>query len=477
MQEEALESLSTLRSQGNSKALLISATGTGKTYLSAFDAKAMNAERLLFIVHRETIAQEAMRAFRTIFKETRTYGMYAGGQNETNADFIFSTVQTLSRVNRLEALSPDQFDYIIIDESHRAAANTYQSVLNYFRPKFLLGMTATPERTDGENIYKYYDHNVAYEIRLQRALEEDMLCPFHYFGVSDIALNGEPVDEDLDFNQLTSDERVDRIIEKAEKYGCNDGTVRGLIFCSHTEEAQELSSKLCDKGLRVISLTGQNAEVEREEGIRRLEREADDPQKLDYIITVDIFNEGVDIPQLNQIIMLRPTQSAIIFVQQLGRGLRKLEGKSKYLTVIDFIGNYQNNYLIPIALFGDRSFDKDQIRRLLVSGNEGLPGTSTINFDRIAQQQIFDSINATNLAKFNALKEAYKTVRNRIGRIPMMMDFVAHDGRDPSAFIDYSKSFYSFSKGVEAPTLINEIHPDALKVLEIYSRYILKANV
>ena len=173
---------------------------------------------------------------------------------------------------------------------------------------------------------------------------------------------------------------------------------------------------------------------------------------------------------------LRPTQSAIIFVQQLGRGLRKLFGKNKYLTVIDFIGNYNNNYLIPIALFGDRSFDKDEIRRLLVSGNEGVPGTSTINFDLISQKKIFDSINSAKLGKFNDLKEAYKATRNRIGRIPMMMDFVNNGGRDPSIFINSKKSFYSFSRQIEADSLVDEIKPNALKVLEIYSRYILNGK-
>ena len=476
MQEEALKALAALRVQGKSKAILVSATGTGKTYLAAFDAKAFAAKTLLFVVHRETIAKEALQAFQRIIGNNATYGMYTGSAHDANADYIFSTVQTLSRPERLKAFSPDQFDYIIVDESHRAGAASYQRFLEYFRPRFLLGMTATPERTDGADIFHYYDYNIAYEIRLQQALEEDMLCPFHYFGITDLTVNGEVIDEHSDFKKLACDERADRIVQAAHHYGCDDGVVRGLIFCSRTREAEQLSVLLEQRGIRTLALTGTAEQSDREEAMRRLETSEDDPEKLDYIITVDIFNEGVDIPQVNQIIMLRPTQSAIIFVQQLGRGLRKVKGKDKYLTVIDFIGNYQNNYLIPAAIYGDRSFDKDQLRRLLVSGNADMPGTSTINFDLISQKRIFESINQAKLLKIHDLQDAYNAVRSRLGRAPMMMDFVTHQARDPSAFSEYSNSFYSFSRRSETVAPVPAIQPNALKVLEVYSKYILNGK-
>ncbi|MDC0275790.1 DUF3427 domain-containing protein [Verrucomicrobiales bacterium] len=476
MQQEALANLGDLREKGESKGLLVSATGTGKTFLAAFDAQKMGAKRLLFVVHRENVTRAALDTFRRVFGEERSYGIFVGGVHEGDADFVFSTVQTLSRPERLASFSPDDFDYIVVDESHRVGASSYERFLNHFQPKFLLGMTATPERTDGADIFHFFDYNIAYEIRLKRALEEKMLCPFHYFGVTDIEIDGKEVDEYTDFNKLTSTERVDRLIEVTGHYGCDDGIVRGLIFCSRKDEACVLARCFQDRGLRAIALTGDDSDSTRESGIRRLEMAAESSEKLDYIFTVDIFNEGVDIPFVNQIVMLRATQSAIIFVQQLGRGLRKIEEREKYLTVIDVIGNYQHNYLIPIALYGDRSLDKDRIRRLLVNGNDGLPGTSTINFDSVSRERIFENLSRSNLVKRNALKADYESVRSRIGTVPMMMDFVIHDGRDPAAFADYSRSYYNFSKLIEPHDVVAEIGAIGSKVLELYSKYVLNGK-
>ena len=208
-------------------------------------------------------------------------------------------------------------------------------------------MTATPERGDNFDIFKSFDYNIAYEIRLHKALDENMLSPFHYFGVTDITVNGELLEENSSFKLLTSNERVNRIIEKATLFGCDNGIVRGLVFCSSVDECIALSNEFNNRGYKTVALTGVNSEEERAHAINRIE--SNEPtEKLDYIFTRDIFNEGIDIPSINQIIMLRPTQSAIVFVQQLGRGLRK-NGNKEYLTVIGFIGNYNNSYLVPIA--------------------------------------------------------------------------------------------------------------------------------
>jgi superfamily II DNA or RNA helicase len=456
MQAEALQSMQALRDAGKTKALVVSATGTGKTFLSAFDARNTGARRLLFVVHRENIARKAMESFQEIFGDTRTYSVYSGLEKDSKGDFVFSTVQTLSRTDNLHVFPPDHFDYIIVDESHRAGAKSYVAFLNYFETRFLLGMTATPERTDGQDIFKYFDHNIAYEIRLQRALEEEMLCPFHYYGISDLTINGESVEQVTDFNQLLAAERVERIIEQAAIYGCHDGVVRGLVFCSRNEESAGLSASFNERGFRTVALSGPTPEREREQAIQRLES-TDPILKLDYIFTVDIFNEGVDIPTVNQIIMLRPTQSAIVFVQQLGRGMRKVEDEEKYLTVIDFIGNYQNNYLIPIALYGDTSNDKDRIRRLVVGESEGIPGTSTVNFDIISKDRIFDSINAAKLQLKRDLCADYEALKCRLGQIPTMMDFVNHGSRDPRAYEEYFKSYYNF---------VREQEPDKIAELE-----------
>jgi superfamily II DNA or RNA helicase len=475
MQVEALANLHALRTQGEKKALLISATGTGKTFLSAFDAKSFNPKRLLFVVHRENIARSALDSFEKIFGTTRTCGLYTGNTQDHHADFLFSTVQTLSRQQHLDRFHAHEFDYIVVDESHRAGAKSYDRFLSHFSPQFLLGMTATPERSDGVDIFRLFNHQIGYEIRLQHALQEEMLCPFHYFGVADLTINDETIEEHSDFNKLTTPERVNRIVEKATFYGCDDGIVRGLIFCSRNQESQKLSEELNKRGYATLALDGSSSEDEREAAIKRLEAPAGSSEKLDYILTVDIFNEGVDIPQCNQIIMLRPTQSAIIFVQQLGRGLRKLTIKEKYLTVIDFIGNYSNNYLIPIALYGDRSYDKDRIRRLIVNGNDGLPGTSTINFDLVAKELIFKSLNSAKTQQLRELTLDFKSMKNRLGRIPMMVDFAAQDQRDPQAFAKARKSFYSFSHYAE-PNTVPTLSATAAKVLEVYSRDSLNAT-
>ncbi|MGL4945850.1 MAG: DEAD/DEAH box helicase family protein, partial [Fusobacteriaceae bacterium] len=352
MQKEALESLENLREKGEKKALIISATGTGKTYLSAFHVQKVNPKKFLFVVHRENIARAAQKIFEKVIGKRKSMGVYSGNSREISSDYIFSTIQTISRDEHMKKFHPEHFDYIVIDETHRAGADSYKKIMEYFKPKFLMGMTATPERTDGYNIFESFDYNIAYEIRLQQALEAEMLSPFHYYGVKDIYAG----DMETEFEFLNSDERARHIIEKAEFYGCDDGEIRGLVFCSKVEECKIFSKKFNEYGFNTRYLSGGNSEDERRDAINLLESDGRD--KIDYIFTVDIFNEGIDIPKVNQVIMVRPTQSAIIFVQQLGRGLRKSEGKN-YLTVIDFIGNYKNNYMIPIALFGDNSYNKD----------------------------------------------------------------------------------------------------------------------
>ena len=468
MQSEAIENLENLRKEDKNKAIVISATGTGKTVMSAFDAQETGAKKLLFIVHRRNIALKAQQTFKDIFKDTRSYGIFSGETRDVTKDFIFSTVQTINNPDHMNNFKPDFFDYIIIDETHRAGGQTYKRVLNYFKPKFLLGMTATPERTDGFDIFTHFDHNIGYEIRLNRALDEGLLSPFHYFGVTDITVDGRILDENSDFNILLSDERVERIIEKIKEFDCDDGNVRGLMFCSRVEEAEKISIKLNNRGLKTLALSGKNSEDERAEAIRMLESESKE-EKLDYILTVDIFNEGIDIPKINQIVMLRPTQSAIIFVQQLGRGLRKID-KKEYLTVIDFIGNYQNNYMIPVALFGDTSYDKDTLRRLLSHGSSLIAGASTVNFDRISRQQIFESINSQNLQIKKDLDNDYKLLKYKIGRTPMMIDFHQNGSRDPYQYVDRFKSYSNYLNTVEDNYV--KFNSNIEKLLEYFSKFI-----
>lgn len=469
MQIEALSQLTILRANQKAKALIISATGTGKTYLGAFDARAFNPQKLLFVVHRLNIARKAMETFSQVFGDIKTMGIYSGKRREIENDFLFSTVQTISKEDHLLLFDKKHFDYIIIDESHRSGAQSYLNLINYFSPKFLLGMTATPERTDGNDIFKLFDYNIAYEIRLNRAMEEEMLCPFHYYGVTDLSIDEKEQDDVKIFNKLTSDERVNKIISKSRFYGTDNGITRGLIFVSKVKEAEVLSKKFNENGLKTIALSGIHSNDERSVAIDRLESE-NEAERLDYIFTVDIFNEGIDIPKVNQIIMLRPTESAIVFVQQLGRGLRKIDSKS-YLTVIDFIGNHTNNYLIPIALYGDTSFNKDTLRKLLSTGSTEIPGVSTINFDKIAKEKIFSAIDSVNMRYVKDLKKDYDLLKFRLGRTPMMMDFIKNGSRDPFHYVQYSRSYFNFAMKMH-DELNSVLSPRQEKLLELFSKEI-----
>ena len=430
MQQEALRGLAAIRRSGKNKALVISATGTGKTFLSAFDVQQFEPERMLFIVHREQILQKSLKDFQKVLQFADSEGLiYHSGADLKGKKYIFATIQTISRDYNLNLFPDDFFDYILIDEVHKAGADSYKKVINYFKPEFYLGMTATPERTDGQNIYELFDYNIAYEIRLQDALDNDMLCPFIYYGVKDIEVEGCLIDENTTIANLTSDERVRHILSKIEFYGVSGTSVKGLIFCSSKQEAHELAVKLNQQGKRCRALTGDDNIETRNGVVAQLEN-----GELDYILTVDIFNEGIDIPSVNQVVMLRNTQSSIVFVQQLGRGLRKHESK-EYVTIIDFIGNYKNNYLIPIALFGDKSMNKDNYRRELREPNI-LNGLTTINFEEVAKEQIFKSITNTSLSNMKILQEAYTDLENKLGRDPLLVDYLNYNSIDPLVFFE-----------------------------------------
>lgn len=444
MQRDALLALAQLRSEGKRRGIIVSATGTGKTILSALDVRAVDPQRLLFVVHREQILDRAIEEYRRVLGAPRdAFGKLTGASKQFDRAYTFATVQTLSTPEVLAQVRPDDFDYVIFDEAHRTGAQSHQRLLNYFEPEFMLGMTATPERGDGINVFEFFNHNVAYEIRLNRALEEGMLAPFHYYGVADVTLpSGEIVDDEAELSVLISPERVHHVVEAIDLYGQAGVQPRGLIFCSRKQEAQALSKALNGQSLngrllRAAALTGDDPMWFREETVERLER-----GELDYILTVDIFNEGVDIPSVNQVIMLRQTQSAIVFVQQLGRGLRKAEDK-EYLVVIDFIGNYANNFMIPIALFGDESLNKESLRKNLIAAEESgvLPGLSSVRFDRIAQERVLASIASTKLDKSAALKAAIKAMQDRVGRPPLLWDFHRFESVDPVVLATHGDHF------------------------------------
>lgn len=441
MQQEALKALEKLQQDNKHKALLISATGTGKTYLSAFAVKKAKPKRLLFLAHREQILKQACKTFAKIIPDIQ-YGILSANHKDFHKPYLFATINMLSKEENLTQFAPTHFDYIIIDETHRAGASSYLKILNYFQPQFLLGMTATPERTDGFDIYQLFDHNIAYEIRLNQAMQENLLCPFHYFGITDITVDDQEINDNSTFNDLTTDARVTHIINQSQYYGFSGERLRGLIFCSHIEEAQILSQKFNERGFHTIALSGKDSQETRTNAIHKLEQK-ERSTGLDYIFTVDIMNEGIDIPAINQIIMLRPTKSAIIFVQQLGRGLRKYPQKD-YVVILDFIGNYQNNFMIPIALSGDISYNKDNIRHYVAEGNRFIFGSSTIHFDKIARQKIYQAIDSAKLSDTALLKNEYLQLKQKSGKIPSIFDFSQFGSIDILKFLDKFKTYHNF---------------------------------
>lgn len=350
MQVGFITNLRKILEKGEDRALLISATGTGKTYASAFAMRELGFKRVLFLVHRGQLARQTKKSYEKIFDKSVSMGLVGAGYSDYDRDYVFATVQTLNRDEHLRKYAPDDFDCIILDEAHHSSANTYQKVMNYFTPKLWLGMTATPDKRDddidGKNIYQIFNYQIAYEIRLQQAMEENMLCPFHYFGITDVSLLGDKEIKskkltESSFNQLVGDERVKHIIEQANYFGHSGDRVKGLIFCSRIDESVELSNKFnqtinpeTGRFFRTIALNGDATEEERQRAFERLamdENTLDTTNKanadqifdtertekidkadgkiqpLDYIFSVEILNEGVDIVEVNQVIMLRPT--------------------------------------------------------------------------------------------------------------------------------------------------------------------------
>ena len=484
MQERFIANLRKILERGEERALLISATGTGKTYASAFAMRELGFKRVLFLVHRVTLAKQAKNSFEKVFDKKVTMGLVGAGSYEYEKDYVFATVETLNRDTHLFQYQPNDFDCIILDEAHHSSNNIYTKVIHYFKPKLFLGMTATPDKREdnqeGKNIYEIFHYQIAHEIRLQQAMEDNLLCPFHYFGISEIislddrTLQAAKLTEE-EFNQLTSDERVRHIIEQSEYYGYSGERVKGLIFCSRVKECEELSRKFNACGYRTVALSGKDSEEKRQEAFERLAMEETDAtqemQPLDYIFSRDILNEGVDIVEVNQVIMLRPTQSPIVFIQQLGRGLRKAPGK-EYVVILDFIGNYNNNFMIPVALSGDRSYNADVIRKYVISGNSTIPGASTVHFDEISKDKIFKSIDKFKGMK-TLIKESYVSLKNRLGRVPLLYDFYENQEIDPLVIIREYKTYDAFMVAMEQDKYKNVLNEQEKLTLEYLSKTVL----
>ena len=422
--------------------------GTGKTYASAFAMRELGFKRVLFLVHRGQLARQTKKSYEKVFAKSVSMGLVGAGYHEYDADYVFATVQTLNRDEHLLQYDKNSFDCIVLDEAHHVTADTYQKIMKHFSPKLWLGMTATPDKRDdnvaGRSVYELFNYQIAYEIRLQQAMEENLLCPFHYFGITDLSIVGDDKDN-RNFSMLTSDERVKHIIRQANYYGYSGEKVKGLIFCSSIKETQELSHKFNnivnpDTGgfYRTIALNGDANEQERQDAFERLamnESEANvHKQPLDYIFSVEILNEGVDIVEVNQVIMLRPTQS-------------------------------------PIALSGDRTYNKDNIRRYIMEGGRIIPGASTVHFDEISKKRIFASVDNANFSDIKLIKENYTNLKNKLGRIPALKDFDDYGEMDVIRIFDNNSlgSYYKFLVKYEKDYKIR-LSQEEEKIVEFISK-------
>lgn len=461
MQRKALREIRRYRDTGVKKALIISATGSGKTYLSAFDARNFGAKRLLYIVHRESILKDAKESFMNVFGSERTYGFYTGSERRQDADFIFATSTMLAR--HIDEFDKNEFDYIIYDEVHHIVADTGKKIFDYFEPEFLLGLTATPERMDNQDIFGLFDENVPFELRLRDAINNDLVVPFHYYGIRDQLVEYNSRDQMEIAKAIASQDNIEFIKSQIEKYRKPNEKLKCLAFCTNTQSSRIMAEELYEEGYHTISLTGNNDTGQRIKAFKDLQN---DDNPLEIICTVDILNEGVDIPQVNMILFLRPTESQTIFIQQLGRGLRKYPGKD-YVTVLDFIGNnYDRAVQIAMGLgtlskttYMEKAYLKQMIRTNFSSLD--IPNV-IINIDDLSKEEIIRYIDKTNFNSIQFLKKDYQNFKAYVnsGMYPSHMDFLNYDVAPDLIRIIKStssgsknKSYYHFLKKIKEDTI------------------------
>lgn len=406
-QQEILDRLEAERSvRGYYRNLVVAATGTGKTVISAFDYKRYcklhpnKPCRLLFIAHREEILKQSMYTFRAILKDENFGELFVGNHCPQSIDHLFMSIQTFNAQNFTAKTITGFYDYIVVDEFHHAAAPTYKTLLSYYEPQILLGLTATPERMDGKNVMDYFNNRIAAEIRLPEAIDRKLLCPFQYFGVTDTVDLSElkwtrggydkgELSNLYSFSGNVARKRADWIVQSVLKYVTDINEVKGLGFCVSVEHAHFMCDFFNECGISAMALTGQSTDEERNYAKRRLVNGA-----VRFIFVVDIYNEGVDIPEVNTVLFLRPTESLTIFLQQLGRGLRLSDGK-ECLTVLDFIGQANSKYNFEDKFQALLSNSNRSVAREIREGFVTLPKGCYIQLEKKATQYVLENISAS----------------------------------------------------------------------------------
>ena len=454
-QIEALCALENTRAEGARRALVQAATGVGKTYLAAFDSK--NYERVLFVAHREEILKQAAESFKNV-RDSDDYGFFNGDSKCTDKSVIFASVATLGRPDYLNEkyFAPDYFTYVVIDEFHHAVNEQYQRIVDYFKPKFLLGLTATPERMDGKNIYEICDYNVPYEISLKEAINKGMLVPFHYYGIFDETdysklhiVRGRYDEKELNETYIGNVGRYELIY----KYYCKYGSRQALGFCCSREHAREMAKEFSKRGIPSVAVfsdaSGEYTE-DRNVAIKQLKQ-----GKIRVIFSVDMFNEGVDITSVDMVMFLRPTESPIVFLQQLGRGLRKCRGK-EFLTVLDFIGNYEKAGRVRFLLSGRSN---QSAGAYSPSDTSAFPDDCLVDFD-MKLIDFFAEMDRKHLKLKDQIIKEYFRVKELLGRRPDRMDLFTYmdDGIYETA-IAHSKD-NPFKRYLEFLKELDELNQD-----------------
>ena len=454
-QIEALCALEHTRQEGAKRALVVAATGVGKTYLAAFDSKGFG--RVLFVAHREEILKQAAVSFHNV-RNSDDYGFFDGAEKSTDKSVIFASVATLGRSEYLNEryFSRDYFDYIVVDEFHHSVNGQYRRIVEYFKSEFLLGLTATPERMDGKNIYEICDYNVPYEISLKSAINKGMLVPFHYYGIYDDTdysgihiVRGKYDEKELNETYIGNVYRHDLIYKYYRKYGSK----RALGFCCSRENAEEMAQEFCKRGIPSVAVySNSNSEYaeERSVAIKKLT-----DGEIRVIFSVDMFNEGVDIPSVDMVMFLRPTESPIVFLQQLGRGLRKSKGK-EYLNVLDFIGNYEKAGSVRYLLTGSSKLERGSYDP---ADQSDFPDDCQIDFD-MRLIDLFSEMDKRRLKLKDKIVNEYFRVKDLIEKAPSRLELftymeddvyqmaVTHSKENPfKRYLDFKNGINELSDG------------------------------
>lgn len=434
-QIEALCALENTRAEGANKALILAATGVGKTYLAAFDSK--NYKKVLFVAHREEILKQAAESFYNV-RRSDDYGFFNSNDKATDKAVIFASVYTLGKKEYLnkQYFEEDYFDYLIIDEFHHAVNEQYRNIVEYFKPKFMLGLTATPERMDGKNIYEICDYNVPYEITLKDAINKGMLVPFHYYGIFDSTdyskmhiVKGRYDEKELNETYIGNVKRYDLIY----KYYCKYGSKRALGFCCSRAHANDMAREFCNRGIPAVAVYSNSDEEfseDRKIAIGKLKS-----GEIKVIFSVNMFNEGVDITSIDMVMFLRPTESPVVFLQQLGRGLRKSRGK-EYLNVLDFIGNYEKAGRVRYLLTGNTNKENVAYNP---SDHSDFPDDCMIDFD-MKLIDLFTEMDRKSLKIKDQIDNEFLRIKDLLDKVPTRIEFFTYaDDRIYELMIGHAK--------------------------------------